>query len=164
MNRFRLAFILISFVLAGKQARAQDPMYRNYRNEFVFSDGTVSVIDYTGRTVTGISKWMVEFDPSYSWKSFRIWASARYYSRQYVSRTNLAYFNGHFETFAGAEARIGKNNRINLNIVNILMDQGAKGSIDIADTIEDAAALQGLVMAGSYIRPFTVDLSYTFAF
>ena len=59
---------------------------------------------------------------------------------------------------------IGKHNRINLNVVNILMDQGAKGSIDIADTIEDASALQGLVMAGSYIRPFTVDLSYTFSF
>ena len=146
------------------RATWQDPRYKNYRNEFVFSDGSVSVIDYTGKTVTGISKLMIEFDPSFSWKFFKVWASARYYSRQYVSRTNLAYFNGHFETFAGAQFMIGKHNRINLNVVNILMDQGAKGSIDIADTIEDASALQGLVMAGSYIRPFTVDLSYTFSF
>ena len=146
------------------RATWQNPKYRNYRNEFVFSDGSVSVIDYTGKTVTGISRLMIEFDPSYSWKSYRVWASARYYSRQYVSRTNLAYFKGHFETFAGAQAAFGKHNRINLDIVNVLMDQGAKGSIDIADTIEDAAALQGLVMAGSYIRPFTLVLSYTYSF
>lgn len=142
----------------------QDPRYKNYRNEFVFSDGSVSVIDYTGKTVTGISKLMIEFDPSFSWKSYRIWASARYFSRQYVSRTNLAYFNGHFETFAGAEAKIGEHHCIKLNIVNVLMDQGAKGSIDIADTIENESALRGLIMAGSYIRPFTLDLSYTFSF
>lgn len=146
------------------RATWQDPKYKDYRNEFVFSDGSVSVIDYTGKTVTGISKLMIEFDPSFAWKSYRVWISARYYSRQYVSRTNLAYFNGHFETFAGAEAKFGKHSRINLNIVNVLMDRGAKGSIDIADTIEDADALKGLVMAGSYIRPFTVDLSYTFSF
>ena len=146
------------------RATWQDPKYKNYRNEFVFSDGSVSVIDYTGKTVTGISKLMIEMDPSFSWKAFRIWASARYFSRQYVSRTNLAYFKGHFETFAGAEVRIGAHHRINLNVVNVLMDQGAKGSIDIADTIEDASALQGLIMAGSYIRPFTLDLSYTYSF
>ena len=34
----------------------------------------------------------------------------------------------------------------------------------IADTIEDASALNGIVMAGSYIRPFTVDLTYTLKF
>lgn len=164
-----LGFTLDGTMRAGgfslhTRATWQNPKYKNYRNEFFFSDGSTSVIDYTGKTVTGISRLMIEFDPSYSWKSFRVWASTRYYSRQYVSRTNLAYFKGHFETFAGAEYRIGNSSRINLNIVNVLMDQGAKGSIDIADTIEDASALQGLVMAGSYIRPFTVDLSYTYSF
>ncbi|MBR6306956.1 MAG: hypothetical protein IKR38_09330 [Bacteroidales bacterium] len=28
----------------------------------------------------------------------------------------------------------------------------------------DSSALKGLLMAGSYIRPFTVDLSYTWQF
>ena len=146
------------------RATWQDPKYNNYRNEFTFSDGSVSVIDYTGKTVTGISKLMLEFDPSYKWDFLRIWASARYYSRQYVSRTNLAYFNGHFETFAGADLTLGRHHKISLNFVNLLFQGGAKGSIDIADTIEDPAALEGLVMAGSYIRPFTVDLSYTYKF
>lgn len=146
------------------RATWQDPRYKKYRNEFTFSDGSVSVLDYTGKTVTGISRWMIECDPSYSWRFLRVWVSARYLSRQYVSRTNLAYFNGHFETFAGAQFNLGKHNRIDLSIVNVLFDQGAKGSIDIADTIEDESALRGLVMAGSYIRPFTVDISYTFSF
>lgn len=151
------------FSLHGR-ATWQDPRYKNYRNEFAFSDGSVSVIDYTGKTVTGISKLMIEFDPSYSWRFLRVWTSVRYYSRQYVSRTNLAYFNGHFETFAGVQFRLGRHNRIDLNVVNLLFDQGAKGSIEMADTIEDASALNGQVMAGSYIRPFTVDLAYTFSF
>lgn len=139
-------------------------MYKDYKNKFTFSDGSVTSIDYTGNTVTGISRFMLEVDPSYTWKGYRVWASARYYSRQYVSRTNLAYFAGHVETFAGASASFGKWGSLNLNLVNVLFQRGAKGSIDIADTIEDAAALQGLVMAGSYIRPFEVELGYTYKF
>lgn len=142
----------------------QDPRYKNYRNEFEFSDGSKVVIDYTGKWVTGISRLMVEFDPSYRWDWGRVWASVRYYSRQYVSRTNLAYFSGHFETFAGADFTIAKHHKISLNLVNVLFQSGAKGSIDIADTITDPDALKNLVMSGSYIRPFTAELSYTWFF
>ena len=142
----------------------QNPKYKNYSNKFTFSDGSTEEIDYTGNTVTGISRLMLELDPSYRWKSLRAWASVRYQSRQFVSRTNLAWFSGHFETFAGADWDITSNHRISLSLVNLLMQSGAKGSIDIADTIDDASALQGYVMAGSYIRPFTVDLAYTYRF
>lgn len=142
----------------------QDPKYKNYGNKFTFSDGSTEEIDYTGNTVTGISRLMIEFDPSYKWRSIRAWASIRYSSRQFVSRTNLAWFSGHFETFAGADWDINPHHRISLNLVNLLMQSGAKGSIDIADTIDDPSALVGYVMAGSYIRPFTVDLSYTYKF
>jgi hypothetical protein len=38
------------------------------------------------------------------------------------------------------------------------------GSIDVADTITDASELNGLVMAGSYIRPFTVEFMLTYNF
>ncbi|MBR0246398.1 MAG: hypothetical protein IJQ61_07990 [Bacteroidales bacterium] len=142
----------------------QNPTYKNYRNEFEFSDGSITVIDYSGNTVTGISRLMLEVDPSFRWKFLRVWTSIRYYSRQYVSRTNLAYFNGHFETFAGADFTIGENHKITLNVVNLFFQSGAKGNIDIADTIEDAELLKGYSMAGSYIRPFTVDLMYTYSF
>lgn len=142
----------------------QDPRYKNYKNEFVFSDGTVEVIDYTGNHVTGISQLMLEIDPSYSWDRFRIWASARYYSRQYVSRTNLAYFAGHWETFAGLDWNVTDQIKLSVNMVNLLAQNGAKGSIDVADTITDASLLDNYVMSGSYIRPFTVDFMLTYRF
>ena len=146
------------------RATWQNPRYKNYGNEFTFSDGSKATLDYTGNTVTGISKLMVEFDPSYKWNSVRAWASIRYDSRQYVSRTNLAWFSGHFETFAGADWDINTHHRLSLNLVNLLMQSGAKGSIDIADTIDNPSILNGYVMAGSYIRPFTVDIAYTYKF
>lgn len=146
------------------RAAWQDPKYKHYNNEFTFSDGSTARLDYTGNTVTGISKLMLEFDPSYRWGNVRAWASLRYDSRQYVSRTNLAWFSGHFETFAGSDWDITSNHRLSISLVNLMMQIGAKGSIDIADTIDDPSELISYVMAGSYIRPCTVDLSYTYQF
>lgn len=142
----------------------QDPRYKNYKNEFVFSDGTSEIIDYTGNHVTGISQLMLEFDPSYTWKNVRVWASARYCSRQYVSRTNLAYFAGHWETFAGLDLNLMKQLKLSVNLVNVLAQNGAKGSIDVADTITDASLLNDYVMSGSYIRPFCIDFLLTYRF
>ena len=142
----------------------QDPRYKNYTNEFVFSDGSKEIIDYTGNHVTGISQFMLEIDPSYTWNNLKVWASARYYSRQYVSRTNLAYFAGHWETFAGVDWKIFEPLKMSVNFVNVLGQNGAKGSIDVADTITDASELNNLVMSGSYIRPFTVEFMLTYSF
>lgn len=142
----------------------QDPRYTNYDNEFVFSDGSTVKIDYTGKYVTGISQVMAELDPSFSWDRYRVWASVRYYSRQYASRTNYAYFNGHFESFAGFDVRFANDSKLSVNLVNVLFQNGVKGTLDIADTIEDPSGLEGYLMSGSYIRPFTVELSYTYRF
>lgn len=142
----------------------QDPRYKDYSNEFEWSDGTKTKVDYTGKFVTGISQYMLEIDPSYTWKNVKVWASARYYSRQYVSRTNLAYFNGHWETFAGVKWNVGKGVDLSLNVVNLLFDKGASGSIDSVDTIEDLSLLKNLPVAGTYIRPFTVDMMVTYKF
>ena len=142
----------------------QDPKYKDYSNEFKWDDGTTTKIDYTGKYVTGISQYMVEIDPSYTWKNVKVWASARYYSRQYVSRTNLAYFNGHWETFAGVNLKLGKGVDLSFNVVNLLFDKGANGSIDSVDTISDPEKLKNLVLAGTYIRPFTVDMMVTYKF
>ena len=142
----------------------QDPRYKDYTNEFTFSDGTSKRIDYTGKFVTGISQYMLEIDPSYTWKKVKVWARARYYSRQYVSRTNLAFFKGHWETFAGVNWKVAKGVDLSLNVVNLLFDKGTKGSIDAVDTISDVSMLQGLPVAGTYIRPFTVDMMVTYKF
>lgn len=142
----------------------QDPRYKNYTNEFRFSEDVVKKIDYTGKYVTGISQWMLEFDPSYDWDRLRLWASVRYYSKQYASRNNLAYFNGHFESFAGADCSISPSHTVSAKVINLFYQNGIKGSIDTADTVEKAEMLQGILMAGTYIRPFTVELSYTYKF
>lgn len=142
----------------------QDPRYHNYDCHFEFSDGSTQDISYTGNHVTGISQWMVELDPSYKWEHVRIWLSARYFSKQYASRSNLAWFNGHWETFAGVDYNINSHHKLSLDAVNLLCQNGAKGSMDVADTIDDASLLNNRLMSGTYIRPFCVNLGYTFNF
>ncbi|MBQ3767310.1 MAG: hypothetical protein II874_11310 [Bacteroidales bacterium] len=143
----------------------QNPRYLDYENTFTFSNGQTEEISYTGNFVSGISRMELELDPSYSWKNvWRFWASFRYFSRQYVSRTNNAYFNGHWETFCGVDRQIGSRCKFSLNVVNFLFQNGAKGSIDVADTITDKKMLEGLVMAGTYIRPFTLEANLTYTF
>ena len=51
--------------------------------------------------------------------------------------------------------------KLSVNFVNVLLQNGPKGSIDVADTITDASPLNNHVMSGSYIRPFTVDFMLT---
>lgn len=142
----------------------QDPKYKNYDNTFVFSDGSTKTISYNGKYATGISRVELEIDPSYTYKDWRFWVSARYFSRQYASRTNLAYFNGRWETFAGADWKVIKGLKLSLNVVNWLFQTGPKGSIDSVDTISDPADLQGILMAGKYMRPFEVNLSVSYKF
>lgn len=142
----------------------QDPKYKNYDNTFVFSDGSTKTISYNGKYATGISRLELEIDPSYTYKDWRFWLSARYFSRQYASRTNLAYFNGRWETFGGVDWNVIKGLKLSLNVVNWLFQTGPKGSIDSVDTISDPADLQGILMAGKYMRPFEVNLSISYKF
>lgn len=142
----------------------QDPRYENFRHTEHFDDGTDNTVDYSGKYVTAISKWRVEIDPSYSWKKWKVAANVRYFSRQYASRNNLAYFNGHFETFASVAWMFAKGCKLSLNIVNLLFQSGASGTIAASDAAQCEADLAGLVMCGSYIRPFTVDLGFTYKF
>ena len=142
----------------------QDPRYLNYENTFTFSNGQTEEISYTGNFASGISRMELELDPSVRLKDWRLWASFRYFSRQYVSRTNYAYFNGHWETFCGVDRQLGSHCKVSVSAVNLFFQNGAKGSIDVADTITDKRMLEGLVMAGTYIRPFTLEANVTYTF
>ncbi len=142
----------------------QDPKYRNYDNTFVFSDGSTKTISYNGKYTTGISRVELEIDPSYTYKDWRFWLSARYFSRQYASRTNLAYFDGRWETFGGVDWKVLPDLKLSLNVVNWLFQTGPKGSIDSVDTISDPALLQGILMSGKYMRPFEVNFSISYKF
>ena len=63
----------------------------------------------------------------------------------------------------------GQDNKklaIGCTVVNIINQTGAKGSIAGAELIEkeDAGQYAGHVMAGRYIRPFTVEFTASLKF
>ena len=142
----------------------QEPKYRNFNVELTFSDKSTMTLDYSDKYVTGMSKLLMELDPSYTLGDWRLWVSARYYSRQYASLVNNVYFNGHWETFAGLDWQATQRLSLSLSAVNLLNQSGASGSISAANTITDANKLRGYLTAGSFIRPFTVSLSAVYKF
>lgn len=145
-------------------ATLQSPKYANFRNELSFSDGSTEVIDYSGNYVSGMSKLLLEIDPSWQNERWRVWLSARYFSRQYANRVNNAYFAGHWETFGGVDYHLNPHLTLSLNAVNLLNQTGVSGTLDALDTITDDSLLQNYLTSGTYIRPFTVNASVTYAF
>lgn len=64
----------------------------------------------------------------------------------------------------GFDMRFANSGKLSVNFINVLFQNGVKGTLDIADTIDDPSNLQNYLMAGSYIRPFAIELSYTYRF
>ncbi|MCH4147652.1 MAG: 2,6-beta-D-fructofuranosidase [Prevotella sp.] len=137
----------------------QNPLFKNFKMTANFSDGTSESYDFSDNVTTGVSKVLIELDPSYSFNKFRVWASARYQSKQYINKTNTLYFNGRWETFAGIDYALNKTVGLSVNFVNLLNEKGASGSIGAADLLTDVSAYKNYLMAGSYIRPFTVEFA-----
>lgn len=144
----------------------QSPQYRNYSGTIDFNTGETVNYSFNNNTVTGVSKVLVEIDPSYQWKKFRIWGSARYFSKEYANLTNSLYFKGRWETFAGINYKPNDHLEFSATIVNLLNQRGAKGSISGADlyTAEDAQNMEGRILSGTYIRPFTVEFGMKYNF
>lgn len=137
----------------------QNPKYKNFDITANFSDGTSKKYNFNDKVTTGVSKTIIELDPSYQFDKFRVWASFRYQSKQYINKTNSLYFNGRWETFGGVDYNMNKHVGFSVNVVNILNQKGCSGSIGSADLIEDVSAYKNYLMAGSYIRPFTVEFA-----
>ena len=137
----------------------QNPKYENFNINATFSDGTSKDYNFTDNVTTGVSKTIIELDPSYVFDKFRVWASFRYQSKQYINKTNSLYFNGRWETFGGVDYNMNRNVSFSVNVVNFLNQKGASGSIGAADLIEDVSAYKNYLMAGFYIRPFTVEFA-----
>lgn len=131
----------------------QSPKYTGYKFE-AFN----KTYDFSGKTVTKQSKLIVELDPNYTYDRFNIWASFRYYGKQYANVGNSVYFNGRWETFAGASYKASKMLTFNVNVVNFLNQRGAQGTIPGSELITDGSQYAGTIMAGNYIRPFTVEI------
>lgn len=145
----------------------QKPTYKKYETSVTFSDGYVGKINATGNIVAEIPQFIVEIDPSYMiTKDLKIWTSFRYFSKTYANINDAYYFNGRWETFGGLNWQVNKKLSLGCTVVNFLNQTGAKGSIAGAELIEkeDAGQYAGHVMAGSYIRPFTVEFSASLKF
>lgn len=145
----------------------QSPKYKNFSGEVKFEDGTISNYDFSNNTVTGISKILIEIDPSYTYNDVKVWASARYFSKEYMNKPNTLHFAPRWETFAGLNYKLSKNVDVNCTFVNLFNQKGVSGSIsdgDLVLTKEDAAQKNNTIMAGSYIRPFTVEFGLNYRF
>lgn len=137
----------------------QDPKYTGYK-----FDAFNKTYDFGNKTVTKQSKIIVELDPSYAYDRFKVWASFRYYSKQYANVGNSVYFAGRWETFAGASYKMNDLLTFNVNVVNFLNQTGAQGTIPGSELITDGTRYAGALMAGNYIRPFTVEIGAKLSF
>lgn len=140
----------------------QKPTYKKYETSVKFSDGYIGQINATGNIVAEIPQVIIEIDPSYMiTDNLKVWTSFRYFSKTYANINDAYYFNGRWETFGSVNWQVNKKLTLGCTIVNFLNQTGAKGSIAGAELVtkEEAGQYANTVMAGSYIRPFTVEFS-----
>lgn len=137
----------------------QNPEYKNYK----FEAYDVKY-DYDGNIARSVSKTIIELDPSYNWKKFKFWGSARYFSKEYANYTNSLFFAGRWETFAGIDFKYNSNLSFGVSAVNLLNQSGAQGSISGTNTAIDPTPYYNKPVAGTYIRPFTLEFKTKFKF
>ena len=137
----------------------RDPKYKNFKITPTFSDGVTEEYDFTDKTITALSKMELEIEPSYRFGDWRVWLSARYFSKQYINKTNSLYFNGRWETFGGVDYKLNRHVSFAASVVNILNQKGANGTIPSADLITEPGLYENYVMAGTFIRPFTFEFT-----
>ena len=137
----------------------RDPKYKDYKITPTFSDGVTEVYDFTNKTITALSKTELEIEPSYRFNKWRVWLSARYFSKQYINKTNSLYFKGRWETFGGVDFQLNNHISFDASVVNILNQKGASGTIASADLITDPSLYNNYVMSGTFIRPFTFEFT-----
>lgn len=144
----------------------QKPKYKKYATEAFGQQ-----YDFTGNIVIGVPEVLIEIDPSYKiTDKLKGWLSFRYFSKTYANLSNALYFNGRWETFGGFNYDVNKYLTLNCTVVNFLNQTGAKGSIDGAELLtkeelaKDPEKFRNVLMTGSYIRPFTVEVSANIKF
>lgn len=136
----------------------RNPQYRNFVFNPTFSDGASLNYDFSGKNVTNLHKVEVTVGPHYKTGRWNFWFNARYISKQYINKTNSLYFSDRIETFGGIDYLLNSHVRLNLNVINLLNQKGASGNISSADLVVDTTNYHDYIMAGTFIRPFTVEL------
>ena len=136
----------------------QKPVYKDYFIKSPFEG--VPDLDADGNIVKEIPQILVELDPSYDITDrLRVWLSFRYFGKTYANLTDALYFNGRWETFGGIDWKVNKFLSVNVNVINILNQKGASGTISGAELLskEEASKYANHYMSGNYLRPFTVE-------
>ena len=136
-----------------------NPVYKNFSFD-VFGEH----YDYDGIRARVTSKTLIEIDPSYSWSKFRVWGSARYFSKQSCAYPGTLFFPSRWETFAGVDYNATKKIAFSLSVVNLLHQAGAQGRIVGTNTAIDPTPYYDKPVAGTFIRPFTIDLKTKITF
>jgi len=138
----------------------QAPKYTNYSYS---AYGTT--FDYNNRYIPELSGVLMEIDPSYSFDNgIRLWASMRYFGKQYGNATNTFYYNGWWENFGGIDYRLSRNVNLKFQVTNFLNQKGVKGKVQGADQITDASSYVGHVLVANGIRPRTLEFTCQYKF
>ncbi len=139
----------------------QNPIYKNFSYE-AFGE----TYSYDDKNIPELSKVLLEIDPSYKMfnQKVRLWASLRYFGKQYSTLSNALYYNGWWETFAGIDYTVNRKLELKLDVTNFLNQYGVKGSIIGGELITDSHAYDNKILTGSYIRPFTVSCTVNYKF
>lgn len=137
----------------------QNPQYKNYS-----VSGFGQTYSYNNNNVPGLSKILMEIDPSYKIGDLNIWASLRYFGKQYGNLSNSIYYKAWWENFAGIDYRIGRNCDMKLQIVNFLNQKGISGTLQGADQITKDMEPNyiGKIMTANAIRPRTIEFTVNF--
>lgn len=144
----------------------QKPQYKDYETTVTFDSDTYTV-SATNKIVTGISRVLMEIEPSYAiTENLSAWMSLRYFGKQYANLTNALYFNSRWETFVGVNYTVNKYLSLKASVVNFLNQTGATGDIAGSELIskEDAYKYNNYWMSGDYLRPFTVEFGASIKF
>jgi len=139
----------------------QNPQYKN----FSYSAFGKSY-DYSNNLIPGLSKTLIEFDPSYFIfnHNVRVWASLRYFGPQSGNPTGAFTYNGWWENFAGIDYNVNRNLTLKFQCVNLLNQTGVSGSLVGADQITDASSYSGKTIVASGIRPRTLEVTASIKF
>jgi hypothetical protein len=152
----------------------QDPKYKNYSIDYKFEPtsfygmtipGAEGTYNYSDKQVVGLSKVLLEIDPSYKFYKgkMKAWVSLRYFGKQYGTALNTISYKPWWESFGGLDYSMSRNVVIKFKVTNFLDQRGIKGDlVNSMQMTEEPAAGTGVV--ASCIRPRQFELSLDFKF
>ena len=154
----------------------QNPQYKDYSLSYKFNATPTPYgvtipagegsYNYSDNQVVGLSKVLLEIDPSYNFYDgkLRAWVSLRYFGKQYGNELNAVSYNPWWESFGGLDYRMSRNVMLKFKVTNFLDQRGIKGDLVNSKQLDAAKAEQLNAVVASAIRPRQFELSVDFKF